>query len=105
VRQLSRQCGILDISQPYRTSRPVTGTDLFIFFSFSNVALYKTHFADRWKNLLGRANVAQCIHTPNILWLTVKIKLVAYIECLLDVFTVLVCVSLLWAWKEHSDVG
>jgi hypothetical protein len=34
---MSRQCGILNISQPYRPSRPVTGMAL-LFFTF----YYKT---------------------------------------------------------------
>jgi hypothetical protein len=33
VSRMSRKCGILNISQPYRTSRPVTGTFFNIFFS------------------------------------------------------------------------
>jgi hypothetical protein len=30
--RLSRQCGILDISQPYRPSRPVKGIALLFFY-------------------------------------------------------------------------
>jgi hypothetical protein len=33
VRRLSRQCGILNISQPYRPPRPVNG-DSFYFYLF-----------------------------------------------------------------------
>jgi hypothetical protein len=34
VSRLSRQCGILNISQPYRPPRPVTGITLLFFFFF-----------------------------------------------------------------------
>jgi hypothetical protein len=35
VSQLSRNCGSLDIAQPYRPSRPVTGIALPPFLSFT----------------------------------------------------------------------
>jgi hypothetical protein len=31
--RMSRQCGILNISQPYRSSRPVTGMVLLFYFN------------------------------------------------------------------------
>jgi hypothetical protein len=34
VSRLSRQCGILNISQPYRPPLPVTGTALLLYFYF-----------------------------------------------------------------------
>jgi multisubunit Na+/H+ antiporter MnhE subunit len=36
VSQLSRQCGIFNISQPYRPPRPVTGIPLLFYFYFTS---------------------------------------------------------------------
>jgi hypothetical protein len=47
---LSGQCGIINISQPYRPSRPVTGISLiffllFLFLLYNSVQLGKVFFA------------------------------------------------------------
>jgi hypothetical protein len=37
VTRLSRQCGILNISQPYRSPRPVTGIVFLFYFTFYDI--------------------------------------------------------------------
>jgi hypothetical protein len=46
VSRLSRQCGILNISQPYRPPRPVMGIAFFL-------ALLNTKFGRDWLNIIG----------------------------------------------------
>jgi hypothetical protein len=47
VSRLSRQCDILNISQPYRPPRPVTEMALiFTFFTYINIYVTLVHFAD-----------------------------------------------------------
>jgi hypothetical protein len=46
VSRLSRQCGILNISQPYRSPRPVTGTALrfLIFLPYTMPTIYAIYY-------------------------------------------------------------
>jgi hypothetical protein len=41
VSRLSRQCGIINISQPYRCLRPITGIDFFIIFRIGRNGMRK----------------------------------------------------------------
>jgi hypothetical protein len=47
--RLSRQCGILNISQPYRPPRPVTA--IALLFAFIGIHNIKMHFAKVQVNL------------------------------------------------------
>jgi hypothetical protein len=44
VSRLSRQCRILNISQPYRPSRPITGTALVLYKMLFRLSIYISRF-------------------------------------------------------------
>jgi hypothetical protein len=54
VSRLSRQCGILNISQPYRPLRPVTGIALLLLFKLKTTSLDYRHVI--WMFWVGPRN-------------------------------------------------
>jgi hypothetical protein len=56
VSRLSRQCGIINVSQPYRRPRPVTRIDL-LFSTFLNMCLTRQILQPFWNNILPLINI------------------------------------------------
>jgi hypothetical protein len=63
VNRLSRQCGILNISQPYKSPRPVTGTALLFYFYFYPNSL---EYSRRCNSSVGRLDRASTRSSANV---------------------------------------